>query len=185
MRLLNSAVSVIMVLSITLLFSGYKTQIYADVQQDSTQVETQQWGPETNGCIISIWAEKEEFKDGEPIWITIATKNVSDKTLIALESNPDSDYEIQVKNEQGESVPLMLYGTRHGYKARHSKPISRLINIYLDPGKEYEQKVLVSRLYDMSHSGTYFIQVTNTVGSVENLREVFKVKSNIITVKVD
>ena len=135
------------------------------------------WGHVVEGFQLSARLEKESYAAGSPIWVTVAVRNAAKEPLRLLESlAPDHDYTAEVKDEYGKPVP----GTRYaGVLAWSSR-----IRTRIEPGMEVQRAILLSRLIDMTLSGTYTVTVKRRVSKAQG-RDKVEVASNTILVKVE
>ena len=107
------------------------------------------------------------FEPGEPISISITTTNAFSKTLIAYSFTPENDfnYEIIRLNKAGVEVPVAW--TAYGNdifkpKLFYDRAVYRFDDYagWMSVGETHTAgPVLISRLFDMSQSGIYVIQV--------------------------
>lgn len=178
MKLSTSARLVTVVLALVILYGGCDMKTCADEPKRGERMEGQ-WGVESEGFMMSARSEKEEVGACEPVVVAVRIKNVSDRILSFPESSPESDYGIEVKDDRGEQMPL----TRYGKNVLRSGEEHRRVVTKLDPGAEHQQKLLVNRIYDMSTSGTYFVQISRDVFKRDG-KGVAKVKSNVLKIKV-
>lgn len=107
---------------------------------------------------------KEEVEVGQPVWVDLNIKNVSDKPVkFYYQREIDSEYSLMtVTDERGRPVPLTGYG-RQACDRDPLKAGQSFRGGTLKPGQEYQGRILVSRMFDMSLFGTYTIVVSRWV----------------------
>jgi hypothetical protein len=105
---------------------------------------------------IAVSTEKESFTAGEPIVLAVSARNNGSKVLVLENTyHPEWDYKLDVRTEAGETVSLTEEG-RHLVK---DIAIYASTNVDIHPGQEIEKDFLISKLFEMTTSGTYSITV--------------------------
>ena len=161
---------------VTVLIVGSSMSANNEIAEDN---EVKDWGPASEGCQLSIEAEKYKFNYCQPIALKVTIRNSGTKQISFADTSPYYDFTVTVINDKGESVPLTAYG-KHITSNRGN---SRNVMIQLDPGQKREYFLLVNRMHDMSFKGIYSITVKRSVfkRDGEGLAEVV---SNTIEVEV-
>lgn len=115
-----------------------------------------------DGFQLSITADSQEFVSGSPIKLDTLAKNVTDKklSLVASSRLVPSDYEVEVKTEKGELLPLTRYGQR---VKRNKGTFFSVGGVDVLPGASYRQEILVNQVYDMTDPGVYLVTVRRDV----------------------
>ena len=117
------------------------------------------WGPEKNGCCISIEVEKKEFFRGyEPINVTVYIKNTGKFSLLIIDEDVFIDNAFDIKDEKGD-VPLTEFGKALKKPKENLEP--KTINI--EPSKEISYTVLLNRIYDMTLKGSYSVTLERKI----------------------
>jgi hypothetical protein len=92
------------------------------------------------------------------------------------------NYHIEVSKEDGKSAQLTSFGHQLYVKPIDQSPLmskmSRAVEL-LKPGQTVKPTLLASRVYDLSQSGVYKLQVERRIPFTDTF-----VKSNVITVTV-
>jgi len=147
------------------------------------------WGPETNGCVMSIKAEKEEIPACERIIIKIYIKNVGETRLPIVERDIYRDITFNIEDEKGKVASLTSFGNK---MMKPSTVITRG-GFDLQSGDEVDYQKSINRIYDMTCLGEYKITAKRNIlkrdekGNLvkdENGYVEVEVVSNTITVKV-
>ena len=147
------------------------------------------WGPETNGCVMSIKAEKDKVPACEKIILKIYIKNVGETSLPIIDKDIYRDIIFDIRDEKGESVPP----TRFGNKMLKSKSTFSRRGGKIESDEEVEDTKLINLIYDMTCLGEYTITAKRSIYKRDEKGNVVKdekgyvkveVVSNTITVKV-
>lgn len=111
------------------------------------------------GFQFTTQIEKFKFAPSTEISLTVKLKNITKDVLTHVESRPDYDYSIEVKNAQGEIMPL----TRYGKGIHDVKTYFGIGSVEVWPDEEVGAKFIVNRIFDMTQEGGYTITVTHGV----------------------
>jgi uncharacterized membrane protein len=130
----------------------------ATIRTDGHKINKDSEGEETEGFRLSACVENKQFKAGEPVALKLTIRNVTDQTLYLIETFPEREYKIVVKNEAGESVPLTAAGVRLA-----NGDDSRVIGVKLEPKEARQDSIEVTKFYEMATPGTYSITASRTV----------------------
>jgi hypothetical protein len=128
---------------------------------------------------LSIAAQEETAKTGSEIKIKTTLTNVTKHDLTFFDTNRDCDYPVEVRNDNGNPAPETEY--KQQLRCKEGPSDGRIIMVNLKPQEARHDEIVVTRLYDLTRPGKYFVQV---------LRKVPKelgqgtVKSNILTITV-
>ena len=63
------------------------------------------WGNQVSGQALSIRTEQAAFRAGEPILLNLTLKNFGQNPVVAVVRSPWLDYDIQVREASGSTVP--------------------------------------------------------------------------------
>jgi hypothetical protein len=142
---------------------------------------------EQPSCSISISTPESPIKAGLEVKLDITTKNVSDRTIYLVYSTvPGRNMRIDVRDSEGNPVSETPYGLKvHGTDPKRV-PFSGTMfstRVPVKPGETYEEKLVLSKEYDMSRPGRYSIRVQRS-DVLNDTNTVTFVKSNTITVIV-
>ncbi len=133
--------------------------------------------PKINGLSaarLSLSPDQKEYQAGEPVRLTITLANNSAKTLKFGATGQDWDFQIDVLKElqwPGSSTEILLIPVRwtaYGEKQMspqyvYDRMVYRFMLVNVDPGKPFKQTLLLSRLFDLSESGVYHVDVRQRV----------------------
>ena len=144
---------------------------------------------------VSISTEKSTFKSGDPIPVKVELTNTSNKDLnvssgVDLNSGVLFTHSFEVHNETGKLVPPRIH--THQQSQTGSAPAKpeenptgpetgRVIFGVLKPGEKYSVVDDISRVYDLSESGRYTIQMAHPLPDKSSKDGV---KSNVVTITV-
>ena len=99
-------------------------------------------------------------KSGEPLTFILTIKNNSKSPIYFVDSFPEKDYKITVKNERGETAPLTEYGKK---ETDPYGPVWRNMVVRLELGKSLESKTRLDKIYDITPKGKYYISVNREI----------------------
>jgi len=135
---------------------------------------------------LTIAAPKEPLRAGAELRLQITVTNTSNRKISFITSPgpiPEDGflYEIDVRDEQGRSVPLSsdLRGRDPRVPVDYGSRTART----LAPGESFVDQVTVTRFYDLTRPGQYTISVARSMPPRQNLGN-GTVKSNSITLAV-
>jgi hypothetical protein len=121
---------------------------------------------------VSISTPERTVNSGSRIPLTISLKNLSDKTVsVALNSSDvgvGRTFEITVLDSSGDALPRVKEAAPLSGKTPLTKTFSGG-TLPVAPGKEILRTISLDRLFDLSKTGTYTVQVrkiekqTNTI----------------------
>ncbi|MCC6536116.1 MAG: hypothetical protein IT162_01100 [Bryobacterales bacterium] len=86
------------------------------------------WGNQVSGQALSIRTEQAAFRAGEPILLNLTLKNFGQNPVVAVVRSPWLDYDIQVREASGSTVPhtefaaQMKETAQEGRRAQQSLP---------------------------------------------------------------
>jgi len=132
---------------------------------------------------FTIATRNSQVKVGEPLWVTTELMNVSSEVVKICETNPEYQYQVEVKTVDHKPVPL----SRRGEEVRAEEypiTVSKWCTDTL-PGKKVLNHLDVARLYELQ-PGTIEIKMTRTtLGKYGHDRQTpFTSSSNTLTVVV-
>lgn len=136
-----------------------------------------QVAPANPPFMINIRPVSANVAVGDDVWIQLTVKNMTN-VPIDLNStfdnvtNMDPNFAVEVTDDRGNAVPKRKFPVP---PAGH--PVSRT----LDPGATMTEEEPVSRMFDMSKPGKYFIEAS---GPITGDTDVAIVRSNKISVTV-
>ncbi len=134
----------------------------------------------STGFHLSLRAEKSQVKAHEPVLIDFLIQNVTKKRLLLIESFPEREYEIEVKNLRRELVNL----TPRGETLRNNKGADfRLLAIKVNGGEQRQDTIDVAGLYDLSVPGIYYVKASRRIRKL-NSQIWTDVESNTVTIMV-
>jgi hypothetical protein len=116
------------------------------------------------------------WKVGAPVFVIVTRKNISDRTLRIMLSDPAFDYVTTVLDAQGRPVPETE--TFRGMKELHQRgrqgPAGRHIIGQLEPQEASKDTIELNYLYKLDEPGNYTVRV-ELAGEAES-------KSNILRI---
>lgn len=154
--------SKVVVLAVTVL-----SMLFADAMDRRCEQSAQarpllrQWGSVSQGFQLSANLEGDVIrKAGDAIALELTIKNASKRVLSLTVSSPEKDYQVYVKNEKGEDVPLTEYGERLRQLA--GDHLSRSV-IKITAGLELKYRYPLGAVYNMTSSGSYYVTARRSV----------------------
>ncbi|MGC1619393.1 MAG: hypothetical protein WA765_12965 [Candidatus Acidiferrum sp.] len=115
----------------------------------------------------------------------MSVTNITDhnvNVLVVPGPAPDqpTNYDIKVLDEQGrEAAPTQFL---RNLREHPTAPTGSVFGSMLPPGKSFEEKLALTRFYDLSRPGKYTVRVSRTQRPWRNTAD--SVKSNTITITV-
>jgi phage FluMu protein gp41 len=122
------------------------------------------FGAASEGFQLSAMMDGIKLKRGEPILLKLTLKNVSQKELFVAESTAEKVYDIDVRDERGELVPLSEKGKR-----LYREPImfDGVISVKVAPGQEQNVTIDLSKIYNVTATGIYSVTARRTVPKLD------------------
>ena len=125
-----------------------------DVLGQIDQMSDEPWGDTANGFRMSIRTDKDEYRYGDPVRLTVSVQNMAaDSRRILL--GPFTDvYNVYITGPTGEPIPRTLYGVHE----RGS--VISFSGADLEPAEVFREVMpALNRRFDMSMPGIYRIVV--------------------------
>jgi hypothetical protein len=126
-----------------------------------------------------VETEEREFVSDENIYIYMTVRNKTNKNFYLRDTYPSRDYRFEVYDEGGNVVPM----TENGIHLANSNTLWRNGAIMMPPGKEVQHSTTISKLFDMSKPGIYFITVKRRVHDMDG-KLYAEIVSNTLAVTV-
>ena len=131
------------------------------------------WGPPQDGGQLGVRFSKAVFTNGEAITAAFYMRNIGDGTLSYLSSGPsDRSFGIVVFKEGGSKRVLTRIEENdiiHPGTLRMSRSSDRIRDFSVQIGMQDQQEVSLTRLYDLSRPGRYYISGTVAIDRGTNL----------------
>lgn len=131
------------------------------------------WGSPQDGGQLSVRFRKAVFTNGEQIIATFYIRNIADKTLSYLSSGPsDWSFGIVVFREgEGKRVLSKIEENDiiHPGTLRMSRSSDRIRDFSVQIGMQDQKEVSLSRLYDLTRPGRYYVSGTVAIDRGTNL----------------
>src|SRR2546430_2447583 len=119
----------------------------------------------TEGFQVSAAAESESVQSGMPARLRIKIKNVTDQTLHLAEAGTEKDYKVRIWTDKRRTVPL----TEHGRVLLNTEgSLYMNLSVIIQPGREREDLLEISNIYDMKTPGNYWVVATRKVGRLHS-----------------
>jgi hypothetical protein len=96
-------------------------------------------------------------KAGTPIVIKLISKNIWYDTVTVSDYGAEVDYELIVVDSSGREVPRTRLGDQ---LFRGEYVLLRTAIIYLEPGQEIRAEIDVTKIYQLTEPGTYYMWAT-------------------------
>lgn len=136
-----------------------------------------------DGCFLLVVLDQDEYSSKEAIDLDITLKNTGKDIVTFAVAQPLLVLDIQVTLPNGDSAPLTLEGHRQkeAFASYRTKKIGQ--------GEQYTYSIpALDRLFDMTLSGTYTLNVKTKVYNLQNgSKEAVQIKSKSVelTIKED
>jgi len=116
------------------------------------------WGKEVAGvrCALVLPGSQKAIAQGEPVKLTVLTKNFGDSEIHTAEGSPFAAFKIHFQLPDGKPAQLSADGRRHLIVA---EDVGVTNTVKVDPGKVRETKLHLSELYEMKQKGQYRISI--------------------------
>lgn len=104
------------------------------------------------------------IKISEPILIRITLTNTSDTQIRVIETNPDKEYRLTVRDDAGKPVSRSAYGKE---MSDPQGPLDRNFAKVLQPKESSEMQLDLHKFFDFDGPGRYTVSVTRKVYKME------------------
>ena len=129
---------------------------------------------------LFLHAQEPTIKSNSEVNVVVTLENISSREIGILKSTPEFDYSVDVRDEAGKIVPDTDYGRKLKTPGTVEISASAII-VPLKPNEVIEDRLCVSKLYEMHTPGKYLIKMSRTIP--EDIGKGV-VNSNSITVTV-
>lgn len=129
-------------------------------------MKTLEWGKPVGGWRLSASLDKDVFKTGEPIILSIVFENASEKKQAYGAQGKEFDHDLNCRSASGEA-PLTLYGKR----MKDNRGRGRYVDGELAPGQNLVSEIALSRHLDLTLAGKYSLTVVREVFPHEGRNE--------------
>jgi hypothetical protein len=128
---------------------------------------------------LSIVAAEETVSVGTEVRLKTTLINITKRVLTIFDTNMGCDYPVEVRDDKGKSAPETEYKQR--LRCNSGLDEGKRVMITLNPQQSRHEEIVVTRFYDLSRPGKYFVQVLRKIPKEfgENA-----IKSNIIEITV-
>lgn len=121
-------------------------------------------GPGTDPFSIALLLTEETVTSGSPVEVTITLTNTSNQKLEFAATYPFCDYSIQVNTLNSGPAGKTKHGKSiEGCDSKPNDVVTRSVLVALKPGEQWEDKVDLTQVYDLSQPGGYQIQASRRV----------------------
>lgn len=125
------------------------TWIYAQ-EQDPSMIKT-----DSEVLELLLTPEKDSFTIRESIKIRVVCKNVGVTDLSIPQVSPEFDYNVTVRDPQGEIIPLSDEG-----KQIKNRSVFRRTYTIIEPGELIVEEINLDQLFNLPASGEYQVTVS-------------------------
>lgn len=108
--------------------------------------------------------KQESFRPGEPVLIDITVSRSDSKTGMLIDSDPNADFTVEVKEENGTPVPLTRYGRKLAKVRDAALPVGQTFVRSVGKIQPSHYTINVNRHADITIEGTYDVKVSRTFG---------------------
>ena len=118
-------------------------------QQDGSSPEAQ----------LRIRLAKDVLVLNEPGHLELSVRNLSSVPLYVQSTYPERDYQFDLRDEHGESVPF----SETGKHLVENTSVYKNVGIKLGPRDHYEESINLTEMYNFSGSGNYTVRVKRKI----------------------
>lgn len=106
-----------------------------------------------DAVFLTVVADQ-SMRIGRGIFLKLIVTNKSAKTFTLIATHPARDYDVLVKDESGNILPLSAYGRQ----LRDPEALGRNV-VALAPGSKYDETLDIGRIFEWNKPGIYLIKV--------------------------
>ncbi len=117
------------------------------------------WGAERHGLCISVKPERERFRLGEPISLSVVVSNLTEHTLSLPSFDPNFENKLVVVDTQSKQIPF----TDRGRVLDGEPGAMQLTKRTVRPQGTTEDTLRVDDRFRLGATGTYFVTVRRIV----------------------
>ena len=117
--------------------------------------------PSKQQLSLSIGTMEQTLKIGSEASIQTTLTNISDHKIQFFDRNPDCDYVTYLRDINGNLVRETSYKQRLDCTRRLTD--ARNISVILKPRESRQEEIPLTRLYDLTQPGKYFVQVVREI----------------------
>ncbi len=129
---------------------------------------------------LEIEAGGTVFQSGQEIRLKLTFRNESNKPVTLLETHPYCDYKWIVKGQSGKDASLTEFGRRMQADAEESRMSRKRLNA----GERIQHEVPITRLYDLSRPGAYYVTAKRVAYIGESMTAAVEVVSNTVKLTI-
>jgi hypothetical protein len=145
-----------LLVGMALLLAAPETCAQRKVDKAVTE-DKRSWGEQVSSCRVSIaWLAAPTGSAGA--LLDIVFRNEGSVAVAFPRSSMWFDYDFSVLTDAGVEAPL----TGFGKQQRENLGYAAAAIMQVEPGKEYQSTVELSRLYDLPHSSAFTVQASKT-----------------------
>jgi hypothetical protein len=148
-------------------------------QIDQSKTAPNKWGAVSEGFELYAQVEPVAYQPGQPVLLKLIIRNSTGMVLTLVETGPEKDYRLIIKDGRGRDVPLTKYGEN---LMRNVGTVKREV-IKVSPRQELNSILEVHKIYEIAPGNTYFITARRNVFK-QNGKGLAEVVSNTVQVKV-
>lgn len=116
----------------------------------------------------------------DSVTLALIIENTGKDAIHFLESCASLDYKFLVKNESGQILSL----TKEGHRlTNRSEMICRYKSSTVESNKSKQSRINLSRLYDFSIAGKYYVTVSRSIKKGEN--EFINLESDVVEIDIE
>lgn len=156
------------------------TAVSLSMAEWRNKMEDLEWGETVEGLGISISVEKPIFKTGEAVFLDMMTKNFDKDPVPVVIRSTWLDYDIKVFSGKGGEIPKSPYAVQMIESAAEGR---RALG-ELEPGAVLNDRLELTRAYDLATPGTYTVIVTRTAFQKQSRDQFAVARSNELTIEI-
>jgi hypothetical protein len=158
---------------------------YVALAQDARVERARQWGEQSGPYRLSILSDKDEYLSGEPMKITVTTRNVSDGPVYVPMGTPLFVYKIAVRAPAPEWSHWSLEIAPIPEAMNRALAVGSHSGRPLGPAEEVSQYIEdLTRFYDMTKPGGYRVTFSRLATPRPGASSPVQVVSNEVTITV-
>lgn len=144
------------IVMLTIVFMQALTTSGADTGVTDSTPQIRYWGNAIDGMQMGTSFTDASFPEGDAVELWLAMRNVSGKNRTIEISTMGQTYDITLVDSHGKAVPLTEYG-----KYLYDNRANAVKGEDLGPGQSFLVMFPLSKAYDMSRPGVYFVTVNH------------------------
>ena len=149
-------------------------------ESKQAQLSPEGKNPALDNVQLHAQTEEEMYIPGAPILLKVVVRNNTEKPFLLVDTRrPERDFQLGVRDEEGQSVAL----TKEGEGLVNNTAIFRRVAVEIKPGEKVEHSFTINKLFEMTVPGTYSVTIKREIRGQDG-HPVGEVTSNTVRIKV-